>query len=236
MPHNTPVCAKSTTAHPEGRTGTTAGYNAHLHAKEPPCVECAEARNEYRRAKNPVWQARIFWSRFPACFRPTKSHPNGRTGTCAGYQAHLHRGESACSPCLRAQTNRGLQYRNSSEGRLESHRASNSVAAKAWRERNPEKAHEAKWKVIDKNRMAARVAKDVPCTDCEIKYPYYVMEFDHLDPDTKQFNVSAGVMSASYERLIAEIAKCEVVCANCHAERTEQRRRRRKEANSGAVD
>jgi hypothetical protein len=49
------------------------------------------------------------------------------------------------------------------------------------------------------------------------------MEFDHLDSETKEFNVSAGVTCASYERLIAEIAKCDVVCANCHRRRTARR-------------
>lgn len=46
------------------------------------------------------------------------------------------------------------------------------------------------------------------------------MQFDHLGD--KLFTISnAG--ATSVERLLAEIAKCEVVCANCHAERTYQR-------------
>jgi hypothetical protein len=46
------------------------------------------------------------------------------------------------------------------------------------------------------------------------------MDFDHVRGE-KQSNVASLVgMSASEERLRAEIAKCDVVCANCHRERT----------------
>jgi hypothetical protein len=75
----------------------------------------------------------------------------------------------------------------------------------------------------DKFREIIRSAKDVPCTDCGIKYPYYVMHFDHIGEE-KNFNIGAYIAkSISEERLRAEIALCEVVCANCHAERTHQR-------------
>ena len=50
------------------------------------------------------------------------------------------------------------------------------------------------------------------------------MQFDHLGQD-KDRDVAALVLSpVSLARLETEIAKCEVVCANCHAERTHQRR------------
>lgn len=34
------------------------------------------------------------------CHKPTTKHPNGRTGTPAGYQAHKRLGEKACPECL----------------------------------------------------------------------------------------------------------------------------------------
>lgn len=61
--------------------------------------------------------------------------------------------------------------------------------------------------------------KDRPCTDCGVKYPYYVMQFDHCKGD-KSFNVSRPDRYVSREKLEIEILKCEVVCANCHAKRT----------------
>jgi hypothetical protein len=35
-----------------------------------------------------------------ACARPTRGYPDGRTGTPAGYGAHVYAGEPACSECL----------------------------------------------------------------------------------------------------------------------------------------
>jgi hypothetical protein len=67
-----------------------------------------------------------------------------------------------------------------------------------------------------------RSKKDVPCTDCGIKYPFYVMQFDHLSD--KSFQIGNGTRSGSLSKLQSEIDKCEVVCANCHAERTYRRR------------
>ena len=76
-----------------------------------------------------------------------------------------------------------------------------------------------------RNRDFVRQIKSVtPCADCRASYPPYVMQFDHLGQD-KDRDVAALVASpVSLARLEAEIAKCEVVCANCHAERTHQRR------------
>jgi hypothetical protein len=61
------------------------------------------------------------------------------------------------------------------------------------------------------------------CTDCGIAYPHYVMQFDHLRD--KLFDVSTAVTrKLSVAKLLAEVAKCELVCANCHATRTYLRR------------
>jgi hypothetical protein len=47
-----------------------------------------------------------------------------------------------------------------------------------------------------------------------------MMDFDHRDPSTKGFTVSRMVGRATIEAILAEIAKCDIVCANCHRERT----------------
>lgn len=64
-----------------------------------------------------------------------------------------------------------------------------------------------------------------PCTDCGATYPHYVMHFDHVGDD-KLFNIGdAGSQGYAWSRIEEEIAKCELVCANCHAGRTWQRAR-----------
>lgn len=71
-------------------------------------------------------------------------------------------------------------------------------------------------------REIIREAKSVPCMDCEQTYPYYVMDFDHREGVDKIYNI--GRMGRrSKKALLAEIAKCDVVCANCHRERTHAR-------------
>jgi hypothetical protein len=59
-----------------------------------------------------------------------------------------------------------------------------------------------------------------PCVDCG-ESDIVVLEFDHLPEFEKLFN--ATNISKSYDAIKAEIAKCEVVCANCHTRRTAKR-------------
>ena len=60
-----------------------------------------------------------------------------------------------------------------------------------------------------------------PCVDCKIQYPPYVMDFDHRDPTIKLFSIgSMAKFRATLEDVKTEIAKCDIVCANCHRMRT----------------
>ena len=66
--------------------------------------------------------------------------------------------------------------------------------------------------------------KNKPCTDCGVSYPPYIMDFDHLDGNTKEYGICyMRRRRMAFDKIEAEIAKCEVVCANCHRERTNQR-------------
>lgn len=62
-----------------------------------------------------------------------------------------------------------------------------------------------------------------PCVDCKIQYPYYVMDFDHVR-GKKHKNVMELVPTLSKKKIDEEIAKCEVVCSNCHRVRTHLRK------------
>lgn len=73
---------------------------------------------------------------------------------------------------------------------------------------------------VAKTKAIIRSAKDSPCFDCGVEYPYWIMQFDHLRD--KSFNIGDARYIAE-EKLYAEIFKCEVVCANCHADRTHRR-------------
>lgn len=54
------------------------------------------------------------------------------------------------------------------------------------------------------------------CIRCHIKDPR-VLEFHHLDTSKKEFNIADYYYSHySFKKLELEIAKCVIICANCH--------------------
>lgn len=59
-----------------------------------------------------------------------------------------------------------------------------------------------------------------PCADCGDFFPPYVMDFDHLGE--KEFLI-ARMRNHSFESILKEVKKCELVCSNCHRERTHKR-------------
>ena len=72
-----------------------------------------------------------------------------------------------------------------------------------------------------KNKELVRKLKSQPCADCGREFPWYVMDFDHTGEKTGE--VSSFVFTYSTDRLLAEVKLCDVVCANCHRERTYRR-------------
>ena len=75
----------------------------------------------------------------------------------------------------------------------------------------------------EKIRELLYAAKSVPCMDCGHHYPPYVMDFDHMR-DKKYLLSRIGQLGHSIDTAKKEMAKCEVVCANCHRIRTFTRR------------
>ena len=76
---------------------------------------------------------------------------------------------------------------------------------------------------------------DHPCVDCGERDPL-VLEFDHRDAELKRMEVSELIRhSAGWGSIAAEIAKCDVRCANCHRRRTAQQRGYRKIALAALI-
>lgn len=73
-----------------------------------------------------------------------------------------------------------------------------------------------------KRREYLKQIKSRPCADCGVQYPYYVMDFDHRDGEKKVFEMNR-VGYVSMRAIKQEIEKCDLVCANCHRERTYRR-------------
>ena len=77
---------------------------------------------------------------------------------------------------------------------------------------------------VETSKMIRSIKAHTPCNDCEKFYPYYVMDFDHRPGEQKEFAIGAQNKSRGKQQLLKEIAKCNLVCANCHRERTYKRR------------
>ena len=61
------------------------------------------------------------------------------------------------------------------------------------------------------------------CADCRNRFPHYVLEFDHR-PEHQKIDVVYRVLrNYGADAAWKEVAKCDVVCANCHKIRTYQR-------------
>lgn len=69
------------------------------------------------------------------------------------------------------------------------------------------------------------IKRENGCGDCGlVPEVLEVLEFDHRPEEVKVTDVSNLMASGSWEAFISEVAKCDVVCANCHRIRTVQRR------------
>ena len=60
--------------------------------------------------------------------------------------------------------------------------------------------------------------KAAPCTDCGTAYPAPVMDFDHICGE--KLRGIGQMWTYSPALIMAELIKCDVVCANCHRMRT----------------
>ena len=94
----------------------------------------------------------------------------------------------------------------------------------AWRKRHPEGYSEIQRRKNQRDRAWVDAQKAMPCADCGGTFPSVCMDFDHVR-GTKLFAIGARTRTTR-EKLLAEIAKCDVVCANCHRIRTHERRQR----------
>lgn len=89
--------------------------------------------------------------------------------------------------------------------------------------KNPERTYQATLRCKHKTRDRFwEYIKTLSCIDCDNNDPR-VLEFDHVRGKKKANLASMISQGVSWENILKEIAKCEVVCANCHRIRTIKR-------------
>ncbi len=82
-------------------------------------------------------------------------------------------------------------------------------------------------KRLQHKRMVAwyrDLKSSTPCADCGSTFNHAAMSWDHLPGFEKLDDVSSLVSRHNKALILAEIQKCELVCANCHAVRSFERR------------
>lgn len=56
------------------------------------------------------------------------------------------------------------------------------------------------------------------CAVCSYKKSKRALTFHHLNPHEKDFGLSARGLTRSWAKIVEELNKCVLLCANCHAE------------------
>jgi hypothetical protein len=76
---------------------------------------------------------------------------------------------------------------------------------------------------IRNRKFVNSIKEQQQCCDCSGKFIACQLDFDHIS-ENKERNVSKLVnVGASLSKILKEIEKCDVVCANCHRLRTYKR-------------
>jgi len=88
-----------------------------------------------------------------------------------------------------------------------------------WREN---RRHKKEW-------LDAQKLKCLRCLETHIS----CLEFHHREPGQKDFLLSTAVSHCSLKRIQAEVAKCDVLCANCHRKLHWDERQRKLEEREG---
>jgi fructose/tagatose bisphosphate aldolase len=88
---------------------------------------------------------------------------------------------------------------------------------------------------IEANKILLAEKKKDGCEDCGFNAHPAALDLDHIDPSTKHVTKTGRRQSPSsmitypVELFSAELAKCRVLCKNCHAIHTHMQNKMRKE-------
>lgn len=72
---------------------------------------------------------------------------------------------------------------------------------------------------LDRKLRAMEGTGQTACIYCGESHPA-TLQFHHRNPEEKKFSISQAIMKSqvySWEEIFMEVAKCDLICANCHA-------------------
>ena len=138
-----------------------------------------------------------------------------REGCGKEFQANKNEQQVFCSKYCREKDWRE-KNRAKLNQKVREYRRKRYVKEGAWYDNSPKSKANKAWMIEIKSR---------PCVDCGGTFDVCCMDFDHKEGTKKEYNI--GTMFAhhySRELIEIELAKCELVCSNCHRIRTKHRR------------
>ena len=86
-----------------------------------------------------------------------------------------------------------------------------------WNHRNRKSRYSYKIQYCRKRRVKLLLLKGGKCVECRVPYDgtnACMFHFHHLDPKKKLFNFND--MTRSWNKILKEADKCDMLCANCH--------------------
>ncbi len=109
------------------------------------------------------------------------------------------------------------------------------MATEKWKSENVEKMRLYRKEWYERNKISERekarerqtirrkefkewfkdLKKTLKCLNCGFSHPA-ALDFHHKDPQKKDFNLGAIGCTVSKKRILDEIEKCVILCANCH--------------------
>ena len=77
------------------------------------------------------------------------------------------------------------------------------------------RSHYGTWKRLE---ITSRLVEALggTCVDCKAAVPVEAFDFHHRDPSAKRFSIGSKVVDLSFDKLLEEAKKCDLLCANCH--------------------
>jgi hypothetical protein len=122
-----------------------------------------------------------------------------------------------CTTCGEEKSHNNFNKRSSAkDGMSSSCTVCHHIRSKSWYNRNKTKVLE-RTKIDGKAiQQKVREYKEAQgCRFCNEGY-YKCLQFHHIDPSQKDFVLSSARQKGSWTQVLSEIAKCIVVCGNCH--------------------
>ena len=131
-----------------------------------------------------------------------------------------------CSRCGETKTHSEFHKYKRGDGSQPWCRACRKAYDHEYCQQNKTRWAENKQAWFEKRREWLREMKTgKPCTDCGRTFPPEAMQWDHLPGTAKVGEISKMMRHLSPKLILEELAKCELVCATCHAIRTYRRLR-----------